>query len=126
MTTKEILKRRLEELEEKDPKALDRVVVVLELPFVVDEDEVKSFFKPCGSIKHVEIKRSGALVFSSAIVEFSKKNSVKSAVSKAESFSGEFDVVIIPGRAFLDGNYTATTTPTPNENAPSKKDCIIQ
>lgn len=49
-TSKQILKERLESIKnEKDgQKALQKSIVVLELPFVVEEREIKKYFSRCG------------------------------------------------------------------------------
>lgn len=49
-TSKQILKERLESIKnEKDGvKSLQKSIVVLELPFVVEEREIKKYFVRCG------------------------------------------------------------------------------
>eukprot|EP00761_Pharyngomonas_kirbyi_P014537 gb/GECH01014567.1/.p1 GENE.gb/GECH01014567.1/~~gb/GECH01014567.1/.p1 ORF type:complete len:108 (+),score=20.21 gb/GECH01014567.1/:1-324(+) len=107
MTTKEILVRRLEQLEEK---GLERTIVITELPFVIEEDDIKKHLSGCGKITNVEVKRSAALVFSCAIVEFGKKKSVKSALQKAEgqTFGGEFEVVAQSAKEFMQSTTTTS------------------
>eukprot|EP01027_Heterolobosea_sp_BB2_P009478 GEZU01013951.1.p2 GENE.GEZU01013951.1~~GEZU01013951.1.p2 ORF type:complete len:107 (+),score=12.82 GEZU01013951.1:67-387(+) len=46
--------------------------------------------------------RSGALVFSSAIIEFNKKKGVKKSLDLCNGFSDEFDIVIIEANEFLE------------------------
>jgi hypothetical protein len=75
----------------------------LELPFVVEEDEVIGFFKKCdGGVKHVEITRSGALVFSAAYVEFNKPKGKKKCIDMAWHFVEEFDVIVVSAEDFLE------------------------
>ena len=92
-----LLKEKLNAIHEENKGALQKVIVCLELPFVVEEKEIKKFFAKCGGgVKSIELYififfffliltkfsfRSGALVFSSAIVEFNKKGGVKEAVN---------------------------------------------
>ncbi|KAF0982852.1 hypothetical protein FDP41_010831 [Naegleria fowleri] len=98
-----IMKARLNEEKEKDPEFLKRAICVLELPFVVDEQQVGNFFKKCdGGVKRLEIIRSGALVFSAAFVEFNKQKGKKKAIELSEKVGQEYDVIILSAEDFLE------------------------
>lgn len=83
------------------------MVVVSELPFVVDEEDIRSFFAgPVGTVKRVFVLRTGALIFNSALIEFHKKSHVQKAISLAMqgmAFGGEFDIIIQSAEDFLQG-----------------------
>ncbi|KAL9645250.1 hypothetical protein ABK040_002450 [Willaertia magna] len=98
-----LLKRKLNEEKDKDPEFLKRAIVVLELPFVVDENQVQNFFKKCdGGLKRLEIIRSGALVFSAAFIEFNKQKGKKKAMELSDKVGQEYDVIIVPAEDFLE------------------------
>ncbi|EFC39049.1 hypothetical protein NAEGRDRAFT_81388 [Naegleria gruberi] len=98
-----MMKQRLNEEKDKDPEFLKRTICVLELPFVVDEQQVGNFFKKCdGGVKRLEIIRSGALVFSAAFVEFNKQKGKKKAIELSEKVGQEYDVIILSSEDFLE------------------------
>eukprot|EP01080_Neovahlkampfia_damariscottae_P002645 gene2645-3842_t len=118
-TTKALLKEKLQALQDESKGALQKVIVCLELPFVVEEKEIKKFFAKCGGgVKSIELFRSGALVFSSAIVEFNKKGGVKEALTLAHSvqFGGEFEVLVFGAEDFLENSGKLTKQ---NKEAPT-------
>ncbi len=101
-----------------DEKRLSRIVIVFELPFVVDENDIRKWFSKVGGIKNMEIFRSGALVFSTAIIELQKKSGVKKACELALAEYGnsnnnsnssggggnsDFDIIIMSAVDFLAG-----------------------
>lgn len=107
-------------------------MILFELPFVIDENDIRKFFsKVAGGVKSLEVYRSGALVFSTAIIELNQKKGVKKALELAESgsISGEFDVILMPATDFMAGKKI----PRKNKNGvqqPSepkdKKPCKVQ
>lgn len=100
MSSRELLKDKIKELF-PDGK-MERAVCVQELPYTVDDVEVKKYFEDtCGPVRMVEIIRSGALVFASAIVEFANKKGHKKSLDVLEMFGGEFSLIIIDAGGFL-------------------------
>lgn len=89
------------------------MIVVFELPFVVDEEDITRFFaKTIGQVRRVHIIRTGALIFSSALIEFQKKSHVQKAIALAMqglSFSGEFEVILQSAEDFLEGIWNTHT-----------------
>lgn len=85
------------------------MVVLFELPFVVDESDVRKWFSKCGGgVKSMEVYRSGALVFSTALIELQQKKGVKKAIELANNtnssnINGEFDIIIMSATDFLEG-----------------------
>jgi len=56
-TSFSLMKDKLNEVNEKDgSKSIQRMLVVFELPFVVDEDDIKRFFtKKVGVVKKIDM-----------------------------------------------------------------------
>lgn len=77
--------------------------------------------------------RSGALVFSSAIIEFTKKTGVKEALTLTQDsqFSGEFDVLVFSAEDFLAGKdrkkeSSTEKTEVKSEKTDPNKKCPVQ
>jgi hypothetical protein len=109
------------------------MVIVFELPFVIDETDIKKFFaKVAGGVKSLEVYRSGALVFSTAIIELNQKKGVKKAIELAESgsISGEFDVILMSASEFLAGKKIPRKNKNgqqmPTTETKEKKPCKVQ
>lgn len=101
MSSRDLLKDKIRDLF-PEGKNMDKAVCVQELPYTVDDAEVKKYFEDtCGPVKAVEVIRSGALVFASAIVEFATKKGYKKSMDVLEMFGGEFSLIIIDAGAFL-------------------------
>lgn len=100
---------------------------MLELPFVVEEDEVNGFFKKCdGGVKYAEITRSGALVFSAAFVEFNKPKGKKKAIDMAWHFVQEFDVIVVSAEDFLEDQIPTREELLEMAKSKNKKGCRTQ
>jgi hypothetical protein len=122
-----LLKRKLNEKCNADKTFLQRAICVLELPFVVEEEEVNGFFKKCdGGVKYVEITRSGALVFSAAFVEFNKPKGKKKAVEMAWHFVEEFDVIVVSAEEFLEDQIPTREELLASAKDKGKKGCKTQ
>ncbi|KAL0483211.1 U4/U6 snRNA-associated-splicing factor PRP24 [Acrasis kona] len=103
-TSKALLLEKLNEIG-ADAKRLKKTIVVMELPFVADESDMKKYFSKCkGSVRSIDIYRSGALIFSSAIIEFSSSKGAQQAQELAmndNKLTGEFDIVVMNATDFL-------------------------
>lgn len=144
VTSKTLIKEKLESIANTDKKKIERMVILFELPFVVDESDIRKWFSKCGGVKSMEVYRSGALVFSTALIELQQKKGVKKAIELASNanssnINGEFDIIIMSAIDFLEGkkiprknrnntngNSSPTKTNGTNGDASKKTNCKMQ
>ncbi|KAL9645426.1 hypothetical protein ABK040_002624 [Willaertia magna] len=107
-TSRALIKSKLEEIQNsKDgEKLLKKTIVVFELPFVIEEQQIKDYFeKATGGISSVELFKASALVFTAAIIQFNKEKGAEKAleIAKHGASIGEFDGVAQTAQDVLQG-----------------------
>eukprot|EP01080_Neovahlkampfia_damariscottae_P010592 gene10592-3110_t len=110
-----------------DFKELDKVVVVLDLPYLTKAPEIKEKFSKCpGGVEKVKLEKGSSLVFGVAIVYFKTSKGATHGLNLCNKYGGCFDVIGVSGKDFVDNKIPTKKLEKFTMTKQQQKDCILQ
>jgi hypothetical protein len=111
----------------KNEKELDNILVVLDLPYLTKQDEIKEKFSKCpGGVEKVKLEKGNSLVFCVAVVTFKNSKGSAHGLSLCNKYGGCFDVIGVTAKDFVDGKVSAKKLPKFTMTKQQEKECLIQ
>ena len=111
----------------KDSTELDKIIVILDLPYLTKAPEVKEKFAKCpGGIDKVKLEKGNSLVFSVAVVTFKTVKGATHGLTLCNKYGGCFDVIGVSGKDFVENKIPTKKLDKFVMTKQQQKDCLIQ